>query len=236
VPPAAVQQSCRALFERWGLPDRIRIDNGAPWANWSDLPPALALWWIGLGIEPIYNHAHRPTENAKVERCNGLVVAWGEPEQCADMQAFTDRLSWMAAVQRERYPAAQGQTRQQVWPTLGVKRRAYQADKEAEQWDIGRVRAWLALGQWPRYVSKIGQITLYGKAYRAHRNLARQQVWVRLDPHPNEWVVSRADGQVIIRHRAEQITAERICALNVAHPRPPSNKRKRQNSVAQEVA
>ena len=74
-----MQQALRGLFVRWGLPQRLRVDNGAPWSTWADLPPALVLWWVGLGIEPIFNHRHCPTENAKVERCNGLIAAWGEP-------------------------------------------------------------------------------------------------------------------------------------------------------------
>lgn len=79
MPAAAVQEALRRLFERWGLPARIRVDNAAPWSPWADLPAALALWWVGLGIEPIFNPVHCPKENAFVERCNGLIEPWGEP-------------------------------------------------------------------------------------------------------------------------------------------------------------
>src|SRR5438876_11413579 len=82
VPGPAVQQALRGLFVRWGLPQRLRVDNGAPWSAWADLPPALVLWWVGLGIEPIFNDRHCRTENAKVERCNGLIAAWGERGVC----------------------------------------------------------------------------------------------------------------------------------------------------------
>src|SRR5690349_13098646 len=97
-----VQARMRLLFERWGLPERIRVDNGAPWASWADLPTALALWWIGLGIEPIWNHAHCPKENACVERCNGLLAAWGDPSRCADFDAWQQTCAWLAHTQRER--------------------------------------------------------------------------------------------------------------------------------------
>ncbi len=72
MPAQHVQEMTRLLFERWGLPERIGVDNGTPWASWSDVPTALALWWIGLGIGVIFNHVHCPKENAFVERCNGL--------------------------------------------------------------------------------------------------------------------------------------------------------------------
>ena len=72
----AVQAALRRVFEQWGLPKRMRVDNGAPWATWADLPPAFALWLIGLGIKMIWNHPHCPKENANVERCNGLIGTW----------------------------------------------------------------------------------------------------------------------------------------------------------------
>src|SRR5260370_35103991 len=90
---AAVQQALRERFAQWGLPARIRVDNGVPWATWSDPPRALVLWWLGLGIEPLWNHPHSPREDPKVERSNGLIDAWGEPSRCPDYPA------------RERRPA-----------------------------------------------------------------------------------------------------------------------------------
>jgi hypothetical protein len=33
----------RRIFARWGLPDRVRGDNGYPWSTPRDLPSELAL-------------------------------------------------------------------------------------------------------------------------------------------------------------------------------------------------
>jgi hypothetical protein len=226
VPVAAVQQALRDLFGQWGLPERIRVDNGAPWANWSDLPPALVLWWLGLGIEPIWNHPHSPRENPKVERCNGLIAAWGEPGRCPDYAAWERRLVWLARVQREEYPAGGGPPRLAAHPELAQGSRLYRAASEATQWQLARVQRYLAQGRWPRVVSKIGQIHLYGHPYRVGGKYARQQVWVELEPERGEWLVRAEDGRELIRHPAAQLTAERICRLQVAHPRPPSRKKK----------
>jgi transposase InsO family protein len=125
----AVQEALRALFSCWGLPERIRVDNGAPWANWSDLPPALVLWWLGLGIEPVWNHPHRPQENAFVERCNGLLSAWGEPQACPDYSAWEARLRWLEHTQRERYPAVGGRTRVEAYPALRQNPREYSRER-----------------------------------------------------------------------------------------------------------
>ena len=96
-----MQAVLRSLFERWGRPQRLRVDNGAPWGPGDDLPSPLMLWLIGLGIAPIYNPPGRPTENAKVERTNGTVNRWAEPERCADYAAWKQKLEWVARVQRE---------------------------------------------------------------------------------------------------------------------------------------
>jgi transposase InsO family protein len=229
---AAVQAALRRIFEQWGLPKRMRVDNGAPWASWADLPTAFALWLIGLGIRMTWNHPHCPKENAKVERCNGLVGSWGDPATCADEAAWRRQIAHVVEVQRERYPAtAGGRTRQESFPQLATNERRYRANEEAQQFDLERVKQYLAQGKWPRLVSKIGQITLYGKAYRVGRRWAGEQVWLQFDAAMTEWVVRDKAGEALIRHTAEQITVDRIRNVQVAHPRPPS-KKKRQNPDA----
>ena len=200
------------------------MDNGTPWATCADLPPALPLWWLGLGIEPIWNRPRCPQQNPFVERCHGLVEPWGEPGTCPDFPTWQTRMAWVATLQRERYPAVQGRTRLEAYPELQQNPRRYRASEEAAQFALPQVTAYLAQGRWPRLVSKIGQITLYGQAYRVGRRWVGQQVWLRLDAAATEWVVEASDGHEIIRHPAEQLTRERIIELRVAHPRPLSKK------------
>jgi putative transposase len=64
----------RAVLERafreYGLPDRIRSDNGPPFAApcaLARLSP-LAVWWIKLGIVPERIQPGRPAENGRHER------------------------------------------------------------------------------------------------------------------------------------------------------------------------
>jgi hypothetical protein len=193
----------------------------------------LALWLIGLGIEMIWNRPRCPTQNAKVERCNGLIASWGDPGTCADPAAWEARVGALVVCQRERYRTRKlGRPRLAAYPELQQNPRPYPAEAATEPFVLARVQQWLAARRWPRRVSKIGQITFYGKAHRVGRAWAGETVWLRFDPQTSQWVVEGKEGQELIRHAAEQITTERICSLQVAHPRPPSRKKQRQNLAA----
>ena len=41
VPASETLETLRHAFERWGLPGRIRVDNGYPWVSTGDLPTEL---------------------------------------------------------------------------------------------------------------------------------------------------------------------------------------------------
>ena len=70
---------------------------------------------------------------------------------------------------------------------------------------------------------------------RVGRPWGGEQVWVRLAAATREWVVAREDGTELRRCPAEQISTERICALQVACPHPSAKNRKRRNSPAEAV-
>lgn len=210
-----MQEGLRDLFERWGLPQRIRVDNGAPWGTGSDLPTALALWWIGLGIDPIWNHPHSPRENAKIERFNGLIESWGDPKRCPDLVAWQARVAWVARVQREVYPSVGNQTRLEANPALSEVGRPYEREREAQQWQLERVQQYLSRSAWSRRVDKVGRISLYNRAYPVGREHRGKEVWVRFDAANHAWVITTEGGEELRRHPADEISAQRICSLDV---------------------
>ena len=59
-----------ALFEEYGLPEQIHTDNGEPFASAVSLSELtrLAVWFIELGIVPVYSRPGRPQDNGKHER------------------------------------------------------------------------------------------------------------------------------------------------------------------------
>lgn len=218
----------RRVFERWGLPERIRVDNGHPWGSANDLPTALALWLIGLGIAMIWNPSRQPWRNPKVERSNGVTQQWAEPHACVDRATLERQLDWAARTQREEYPSIQGRSRLEAYPQLLRSGRPYCVEDEPRLWDLSRVDAFLAPGVWYRRADRYGLISLYnrnkciGKAYRG------QEVAVRFDPESRHWVVSDMKGEVIVRFIAAELSRERIMRLDVGHRRPPRQKPNRE--------
>jgi hypothetical protein len=248
VPPKATQEALRLLFQQWGLPDRARFDNGHPWGSSTDLPPALALWLIGLGVGLVYNPPRSPKHNCFVERLQGLAEPWAEPERCASVEEYQASLAWAIRVQREEYPAiarpsarptenqdanergkgkangkvSERQTRLEAYPELAVVRRPYDPEHEVEIWSLKRVKEYLAQGCWRRKVNKVGQITLYRRALTVGHSYRGRTVLVTLDPLTNDWVIQEANGNELARHQATEITTERICNLEVSN-RPNSH-------------
>jgi hypothetical protein len=214
-----IQAMFRRIFGRWGRPDRVRVDNGYPWGGTRDLPSELALWLIGLGVEPIWNPPGRPTCNPKVERCNGLAQQWGEVQTCTTWQQAAQALAWVGRVQRERYPAIRGRTRAAAFPQLATPRRAYHRGQERALCDLSRVDAFLAGGCWRRRADCNGVISLYGHGRSIGRAWARQDVVVRFDAASRCWWVALASGDVITRLPAFELTRDRIVALAVGRRR-----------------
>ncbi len=57
------------LFQEYGLPERIRTDNGAPFASTgAGGLSRLSVWWIRLGIHPERIEPGQPQQNGRHER------------------------------------------------------------------------------------------------------------------------------------------------------------------------
>lgn len=71
-----VQAEFRALFRCYGLPEIIRVDNGAPFAsNGPGGLSRLSVWWIGLGIEVQFSRPGCPQDNGCHERMHRTLKA-----------------------------------------------------------------------------------------------------------------------------------------------------------------
>lgn len=63
------QQAFIRLFQEYGLPKRIRTDNGVPFASTTVAGLSrLAIWWITLGILPERIEPGKPQQNGRHER------------------------------------------------------------------------------------------------------------------------------------------------------------------------
>lgn len=83
------------LFRRYGLPERLRTDNGAPFAsNALGRLSTLSVWWVELGIRPELIEPAHPEQNGRHERMHKtLKAATARPPQ-ADLAAQQQRFDW----------------------------------------------------------------------------------------------------------------------------------------------
>ena len=64
-----VKEGFRRVFQEYGLPERIRIDNGSPFASKGiGGYSKLSVWWLRLGIEAERIEAGHPEQNGRHER------------------------------------------------------------------------------------------------------------------------------------------------------------------------
>jgi len=72
----AVKQELTPVFRRYGLPARLRSDNGSPFASTGvgGLTP-LNVWWVRLGIIPERIEPGEPQQNGRHERLHRTLKA-----------------------------------------------------------------------------------------------------------------------------------------------------------------
>jgi hypothetical protein len=209
----------REAFARWGMPWRVRVDNGAPWGSTGELPTDLALWLIGLGVGVIWNPPRRPQFNGVVERSQGTGKRWAEPGTCPDEAELRRRLEEQDHIQRALYPRVKGLSRMEAFPGLRHSGRSYGPEQEAVVWDLARVLDHLAGYALVRQVDSSGTVSVYSKSRYAGKDLCGKEVYISIDPVTIEWVYSGPNGVCYRRQKAEELTAERIRGLDVSQHR-----------------
>jgi transposase InsO family protein len=73
---AGVQATLIDAFRRYGLPERMTMDNGKPWGHEPGSGvTALKLWWIRLGIRVSHSRPYHPQTQGKDERFHRTLKA-----------------------------------------------------------------------------------------------------------------------------------------------------------------
>jgi hypothetical protein len=211
----SVQEALRQIFACWGLPERMRVDNGYPWGNSGDFPPELALWLVGLGIEMVWITPACPQENGVVERSQDIGQDWFEPHTCRNAAELQRRCDALDRRQREQYPYREGQSRSEVYPELTHSARRYRVSQERRQWEVSRVHELVSRWTVPRRVDCNGCVSVYNRGRYVGKRHIGQQVFVSLDPSGPTWVISDQAGTQLRTHPAEELTATRIRNLSV---------------------
>jgi transposase InsO family protein len=197
-----VQHELRQVFAQWGLPDFIKMDRDSVFVGSTRLewPSGLMLWLVGLGVDPIVNRPHRPTDNAQVERLHGTwlnhvvvgadFVTYEEGQRATD-QARYERLYLLPS----RNPICQGQSPMRACPELAIPRRAYHPDQEAALFDFERVELYLSDWRFSRMVDKTGCISIADHNIHISRQWYRQAVEVIYDLDAHQFAAYTCDDK-----------------------------------------
>jgi hypothetical protein len=214
-----VQQTMQQLFEQWGLPRYIRVDNGKPFGDPQRCSiPELALWLIGLGIEVAWNRPRSPKDNAVVERMQSTTSRWTEVEQCSGCTELQTRLDRAAIVQREQYQVRRlgGKNRKELYPQLWNNSSVY-SGKGA--FDIRRVCTYLSQVSFTRKTNKKGAFTFYAQQVYVGGKHIYQPLCLRYDMDSNRFRLTDESNNTIGYVQADNFSAENILSLNVCQNR-----------------
>ena len=197
VRPQEARQAMIRVFRKWGLPQRIRLDNGHPFAHTKDrdLPTNLALWLVALGIELIFNRPYSPQQNGTVECMQRVSACWATPRSCTSPQELQRRLDKVSShhVCLYRSRAHGDRTRSQRFPQLFANPRKYRPGME----DPKRAQDYLAQFVLRRKVFSNGRLSVGRYQWTVGRKYRNQQVSVCFDPKSLRWQVFQVDGRCI---------------------------------------
>jgi len=219
VSPGLTQAALRKSFTTWGLPGRLRVDNGPPWGSHGDLPTDLALWVLGLHVGFIWNPPRRPQRNGVVERFQGVGKCWAEPESCSSAEELQRKVRRMDRIQRQEYPLVGGKSRLEIFPELEHSGRPYNRAWERTHWDLDAVAEYLGDCMVPRQVDSKGMISVYNRNRYVGKIHAGKTVWVTFDAQAMTWIISDSKGTQLRQLPAPEICRERIIALSVSNKR-----------------
>lgn len=213
MPAGRVQEALRELFARWGRPDAVRVDNGSPWGTWSDLPPPLALWLVGLRVGVTHNPPGRPQHNGVVERGHGVAQAWAEPGRCRSAAELQARVDDADRVQRDEYPHAGLPSRSAAYPALAYSGRRYSRRWEAAAWSWAAAVRYLGGSAVRRRVDSSGKVGLDGGKVGVGAVNRGKSVTVQLDADAVQWVVWDDGGVELCRRPLTQLDPASLRAL-----------------------
>lgn len=95
----------RRLFHQFGLPQRIRTDNGHPFASTAIAGLSqLSIWWISLGIIPELIEPGQPQQNGRHERMHRTLKEETASPPRSDLRAQQRRFNEFRRVYNKERP------------------------------------------------------------------------------------------------------------------------------------
>jgi|GEM_PF-2485802 len=194
ISPVAATAAVNECFERWGLPEEIKIDNGYPFVNphYMDIPSKTKMWWIGLGINVIQNTPAVPQENGAVECLQGICARWANPYIINSKSELQTALNDISDFQRNHYqiPGKEYKTRIQLYPELENNPRKY----DPQLFDMELVYQYLAQNIWERRIKENGSVHFFGKPIYLSTKFGKQDTFITFDPSARQWIFRNRHG------------------------------------------
>jgi putative transposase len=159
---AAARAAFVRIFREHGLPEAIRVDNGAPFGGCGALGlTRLSVWWLRLGIRVEFIRRARPGDNAGHEQFHGLYAR--------EVAAQPSTRRWSEQRRADRWRKEYNEQRphealQQRTPAQFYKRspRIYPAKLPPvvypARWEVRRVRP-------PGHIKWQGRLRFVGRAF-----------------------------------------------------------------------
>lgn len=131
------------LFREHGLPDRIRSDNGVPFATIALARlSALSVWWLRLGILPDLTEPSSPQQNGRHERMHRTLKAEATKPAAASataQQRVFDRFRREYNTERPHEALAQATPASCYTSSLRPYPRRLPAPEYPAHWEVRRV-------------------------------------------------------------------------------------------------
>jgi hypothetical protein len=164
------QRQFRKLFNKYGLPQRIRCDNGAPFgAGGPTGLTRLSAWWVKLGMEVEFITPGRPCENGAHEQFHRVYkaeVAKAPTWRPAEQQRRSNR--WLNSYNKER-----------PHESLGMETPISSYRKSSRKLPT-QVRPWTYPKSWERrWVKGNGELSWGGKRRFVGEAFARDYVGLK---------------------------------------------------------
>lgn len=193
---ATVQTQLTATFRRYGLPEAMGMDNGAPWGHQAahTLTP-LTVWLLRLGIRVGHSRPYHPQTLGKDERFHRTLKA-----EVLRAPGFAD----LAAAQQgfDRWRAVYNGQRPHEALAMAVPASRYQPSARALPETLPPIE--YAPGRIVRKVQAGGEIVYHGQPYSVPKALRGYPVALQPTESDGQWTVYFCDhavAQIDLRHR-----------------------------------
>lgn len=176
-----VQQQLECIFRCCGLPERMLMDNGAPWGDDADTPhTVLTVWLMRLGIQVSHGRPYHPQTQGKEERVHRTLqeelLRYHRFNDLCECQRHFDR--WRVMYNHERpHEALQMQV-----PASRYERsiRPFPEVLPPIEYDSGDI---------VRRVDAAGKISFRNRRFRVGKALRHQLVALRCTEQDGEYAV-----------------------------------------------